>query len=475
MAIKIQLTKNTAAAAHRIILCDKDSKYAAFISKEDAAAAKVAFDAKQPMYQTVSGGKSVTLVMLDKTREPYKQTEDARRAAHSVSRGLNGLKATEASFENITANKALGAAFTEGAILSSYQFLKYKTKEVKPNTLTKLLVNESSLTKAELTELEATTQGTLIARELVNEPLSYLTAEQLSKEIVKTGKEAGFKVEVLNKKKIESLKMGGLLAVNRGSQRPPTFTILEYKPSKAKNKQPLILVGKGVVYDTGGLSLKPTPNGMDMMKCDMGGAATVIGTLYAIAKLKLPIHVVGLIPATDNRPGEDAYVPGDVVPMMNGMNVEVLKTDAEGRMILADALTYAGKYKPELVFDFATLTGSAKAALSGLATAYMGTAGDDVKKKVEASSKAVHEHVWELPFWEEYGQLIKSDIADIKNIGGSDAGAITAGKFLEHFATFPWLHFDIAGSAYLLAEDSYRGRFGTGVGVRMMVDFIKNY
>lgn len=144
-------------------------------------------------------------------------------------------------------------------------------------------------------------------------------------------------------------------------------------------------------------------------------------------------------------------------------------------MILADALTYAAKYKPEVVFDFATLTGAAKAALSGLATAYMGTADTATKQKLETSSKNVHEHIWELPFWEEYGQLIKSDVADIKNVGGSEAGAITAGKFLEHFATYPWLHFDIAGPAYLLAEDSYRGRFGTGVGVRMLVDFIKNY
>lgn len=475
MAIKVQLSKNTSAAAHRIFLCDKGSSYASLLTKEDAAAAKAAFEDKQPQYQVVSGGKTTTLVMLDNSREAYKQLEDARRAAYSVYRGLSGRKVAEASLENLAGNKDLGAAFVEGAILSSYQFLKYKTKDAKPYSFVKLTVNENTLTKAALAELEATTGGTLLARTLVNEPLSYLTAEQLSREIQKTGKEAGFAVEVLNKKKIEALKMGGLLAVNRGSQLPPTFNILEYKPAKAKNKKPIVLVGKGVVYDTGGLSLKPTPNSMDMMKCDMGGAATVIGTLYAIAKLKLPVHVVGLIPATDNRPGEDAYVPGDVVPMMNGMNVEVLNTDAEGRMILADALTYAAKYKPEVVFDFATLTGAAKAALSGLATAYMGTADTATKQKLETSSKNVHEHIWELPFWEEYGQLIKSDVADIKNVGGSEAGAITAGKFLEHFATYPWLHFDIAGPAYLLAEDSYRGRFGTGVGVRMLVDFIKNY
>ena len=458
MSLKVQLSKNTSAVAHRVILCDKASTYTGFLSKEDAIQAKAAFDAKQPTYQSYSGGKSVTLIMADTTREAFKLKEDVRRAAYGVVKFLNAQKAGEVSFENAAANKELGFAFAEGAVLSSYQFLKYKTKEVKPNTLVKFLINENSLSKKELEELDIVTTAALIA-----------------KEITKLGKDAGFKVEVFNKKKIESLKMGGLLAVNRGSQRPPTFNILEYKPAKAKNKKPLILVGKGVVYDTGGLSLKPTPNSMDMMKCDMGGAGTVIGTLYAISKLKLPIHVVGLIPATDNRPGEDAYVPGDVVAMMNGLNVEVLNTDAEGRMILGDALAYADKYKPELVCDFATLTGAAKAAISGLATAYMGTASDEVKKKVETSSKNTHERLVELPLWEEYAQMIKSDVADIKNIGGPDAGAITAGKFLECFTTYPWLHFDIAGSAYLMAEDNYRGKYGTGVGVRLMVDFIKNY
>jgi leucyl aminopeptidase len=475
MSLKVQLTKNTAAAAHRVILCDKATAYAGFLSKEDATQAKAAFAAKQPNYQVYGAGKSLTLVMVDNSREAFKLKEDTRRAAYGIVKYLNGQKAGEASFENATANKELGFAFAEGAVLSSYQFLKYKTKDVKPNTLVKFLVNENSLTKTELTELEIVTQANLIARDLINEPLSYLTAEQLSKDITKLGKEAGFKVEVFNKKKIESLKMGGLLAVNRGSQRPPTFNILEYKPAKAKNKKPLILVGKGVVYDTGGLSLKPTPNSMDMMKCDMGGAATVVGTMYAISKLKLPIHVIGLIPATDNRPGEDAYVPGDVVTMMNGMNVEVLNTDAEGRMILGDALAYADRYKPELVFDFATLTGAAKAAISGLATAYMGTASEEVKKKVESSSKNTHERLVEFPLWEEFAPMIKSDVADIKNVGGSEAGAITAGKFLECFTTYPWLHFDIAGSAYLMAEDNYRGKYATGVGVRLMVDFIKNY
>jgi leucyl aminopeptidase len=184
---------------------------------------------------------------------------------------------------------------------------------------------------------------------------------------------------VFNKAKITSLKMGGLLSVNLGSMEPPTFSIMEYKPRNAKNKQPVILVGKGVVYDTGGLSLKPTPNSMDMMKCDMAGSAAVAGTMYAIAKAKLPVHVIGLVPATDNRPGENAYVPGDVITMYNGLTVEMLNADAEGRMILADALAYAQKYNPKLVIDLATLTGAAVAAIGTSGIVAMGTADESTK------------------------------------------------------------------------------------------------
>jgi leucyl aminopeptidase len=268
--------------------------------------------------------------------------------------------------------------------------------------------------------------------------------------------------------------MGGLLAVNQGSKTPPTFTILEYKPKGAKNKKPLVLVGKGVVYDTGGLSLKPTPNSMDTMKCDMAGGAAVAAATCAIAKAKLPYHLIALIPATDNRPGENAYTPGDVVTMYDGQTVEVLNTDAEGRMLLGDALAYAKKYEPSLVLDFATLTGAAAAAIGSYGTVFMGTANDEHKKAIVETGIHVHERLVEFPFWDDYAKLIKSDLADMKNIGGPVGGAITAGKFLEKFTNYPWLHFDIAGPAYLNAADSYRGKQGTGVGVRLLFNFVKN-
>lgn len=235
-----------------------------------------------------------------------------------------------------------------------------------------------------------------------------------------------------------------------------------------------MLVGKGVVYDTGGLSIKPTPNSMDYMKSDMAGSAAVACTVYALAKNKVPVHVIALVPATDNRLGEDAYVPGDVITMMSGLTVEVLNTDAEGRLILADALHYAKRFKPELVMDFATLTGAAAAAVGPFGTVFMGSASDEVKAQVSDSGEYVYERLAEFPFWDEYDELIKSDIADMKNIGGAIGGAITAGKFLQHYVDYPWLHFDIAGPSYLHASSSYRGKGGSGVGVRMLVHYFSN-
>jgi leucyl aminopeptidase len=361
----------------------------------------------------------------------------------------------------------------EGLALSCYEFLKYKS-EKKGNKLKHIRLYGQGLSKEMVEELNNLLEATFIARDLVNEPVIYLTAEQLSEDITAYGEKAGFEVEVLNKTKIASLKMGGLLAVNMGSPNPPTFNILEYKPAHATNSQPYILVGKGVVYDTGGLSLKPTPNSMDMMKSDMAGAAAVVGAIYALAKNTVPVHVIGLIPATENRPDGNAITPGDVITMYSGKTVEVMNTDAEGRLILADALHFAAKYKPGLVIDLATLTGSAARAIGKEGIVYMGTASEEIKKEFEAAGREVYERLVEFPLWEEYGSQIESTIADIKNLGGADAGAITAGKFLEHFVSYPWLHLDIAGGAFLASADSYRGKNGTGLGVRLLYHYLKS-
>jgi leucyl aminopeptidase len=266
--------------------------------------------------------------------------------------------------------------------------------------------------------------------------------------------------------------MGGLLAVNKGSVDPPTFTILEWKPKSPVNKKPIVLIGKGIVFDTGGLTLKPTKNSMDLMKCDMAGAAAVAATTLVLANLKIPLHLITLIPATDNRPGGNAYAPGDIIRMFDGTTVEVLNTDAEGRMALADALAYSNKYKPELVIDAATLTGSAASAIGIWASCVMGTAPQAEFNKLISAGDKTADRVVQFPFWDEYEDEIKSPIADLKNVGGPEAGMITAGKFLAHFTKHPYIHIDIAGPAFLIERKNYRGLGATGAGIRLLVEFL---
>ena len=308
---------------------------------------------------------------------------------------------------------------------------------------------------------------------MINEPNSTLTATAFAKEITKMAQSEGISVDVLNKKKLEALQMGGILGVNRGSSEPPVMITLEWKPAKHKNSKPVIFVGKGVMFDTGGMNLKPG-DFMNNMKCDMSGGAAVAGVMMAIAQAKLPVYVVGLIPATDNRPGEKALVSGDVIHMHNGTTVEVINTDAEGRLILADALSYAKKYNPELVVDLATLTGAASRAIGKNGMVAMQSKAEKQLEDLKRSGFAAHERIVEFPLWEDYAEGLKSDIADMKNLGGTDAGAITAGKFLEKFTDYPYIHLDIAGPAYVEKRDSYRGVGGTGVGVRLLFNYLQN-
>lgn len=370
----------------------------------------------------------------------------------------------------ITGSSTYVMALAEGIALGSYKFSKYLSK--KPRYQIEHLYMPE-LSPEQILRLESVVRAVYTARDLVNEPVVSLNATGLAEFAKSLGRRLNFRVEVLEKKKIESMKMGGLLGVNKGSIDPPTFSILEYKPEGAVNKNPVVLVGKGVVFDTGGLSLKSTPGSMDSMKSDMSGAAAVLGTFEAVASLQLPIYLVGLIPATDNRPGENALTPGDIIRMYDGTTVEVLNTDAEGRLILADALAYAKKYEPALAIDLATLTGAAVLAVSKHANVVMGTAEDHIFSMLEKAGFKTYERCVRLPLWKEYREMLKSQIADLKNIGGREAGAITAGKFLEHFSSYPWIHIDIAPTAFL--EDggnAYRGKGATGTGVRLLVEFL---
>jgi leucyl aminopeptidase len=388
-------------------------------------------------------------------------------------------KANAAEVDKLYINSQLNEdfilSFLEGLMLASYRFDKYlgKTAAQSKMAIKQVVVDAKGITQKKLDELNTLVESVFFARDLVNETPAVLTAKELSKRVSAMAKKSGVRCEVLNEGRIKALRMNGIINVNRGSVEPPTFTILEYKPEGKSKLKPIVLVGKGIVYDTGGLNIK-VGMGMADMKCDMAGAATVAATVCAAARLKLPVHLIALIPATDNRPSGNAYAAGDVIEFMNGVTAEVLNTDAEGRLILADALCYASRFKPSLVIDFATLTGAAAAAIGKYGIVCMGTADESTKSALKQAGDEAYERLAEFPFWDEYHDLIKSKVADIKNIGGPVAGAITAGKFLEQFTDYPWMHMDIAGPAFIESNDDYKPLGGTGVGVRLMIEYFKN-
>lgn len=474
----VQLSKAAIAGDNQVLIC-KSVDELTVLNADEIQFVKSQLENNNNSVYLNRLNSHVFVYQIEDESDNYKKLEKARLAAHGVCKKINALKQDSITIVGNGDSDVL-YAFTEGFCLSNYQFLKYfSDADKRKNTISSIYT--IGLSDTELTHLNAAVSSTCIARDFVNEPLSYLTAEQYAHDMMDLGEELGFKVEVFNKSKIQALKMGGLLAVNLGSPNPPTFSILEWKPENATNDKPYVMVGKGVVYDTGGVSLKPTAMSMDYMKCDMGGSAAVVGTIAAIAQAKLPVHVIGLIPATENRPGGNAYVPGDVINMHNGMKVEVLNTDAEGRMVMADALSYARNYDPKLVFDMATLTGAAARAIGDQAMISMGNAPQEIHDVLIESGWKTYERFAQFPFWDEYKDQLKSRVADIKNLGGAEAGMITAGKFLEYFTQdtetkegYPYIHIDIAGPAFNHSEKNYRGIEGTGVGVRSMFEFFKS-
>ncbi|MCH8905150.1 MAG: leucyl aminopeptidase family protein [Bacteroidetes bacterium] len=476
MITQLKYTSSVAAKDDLIVIGNKTTNWKNFnLSDKEASYIKKKLTSSNSIIEINQYGKFFFAAWSHRGANKHESLESFRRLGNKIVGFLNKRNIRVITISSIVSSGDITLALAEGIALGNYQFLKYKTNSnYQANSLRTVRISNPSLDNKKVKNLAVIVEATCIARDLVNEHPTFLTASQLGREVKKLGKLAGFKTDVFNKSKIESLKMGGLLAVNRGSQEPPTFSFMEWKPRNAKNKKPIVLVGKGITYDTGGMSLKPTPNSMDHMKSDMAGSAAVICTMYAIAKTKMPVHVVGLVPSTDNRPSENAYVPGDVITMYDGTTVEVLNTDAEGRLVLADALSYAKKMKPELVIDLATLTGSAAKALGPLGIVFMGTADEKTKQSIKKSGNQVYERLAEFPLWKEYGEQLQSDIADLKNIGSTSAGAITAGKFLEHFTDYPWLHLDIAGVAFIDNADSYRGKNGTGVGVRLLFDYLQN-
>lgn len=472
----IQLHTGAAAEGQPIIqlLDDAAQIDALSLSSSEADYARQAFAREQNTVVIPRFPGQLYFVLLPKKSSEAATRDAIRKSGAEAGNWLKSIKAESAHVESRSSRSDAAYLFAQGLMLGAYQFLKYRSEADKlRHPLSGLSFENGSMGEDEMRELSVLCDAAYRARDLVNEPLNGLNAEGLAEAIRGMGEAAGFEVKVLDKEAMEREGMGGILAVNRGSQDPPTFSIMEYKPAGARNEKPIVLVGKGVVYDTGGLTLKPTPNSMDRMKSDMSGAALVSAAMYAAAGLKVPLHLIALVPSTDNRPGENAYVPGDVITMYSGATVEVLNTDAEGRMLLADALQWAKRYEPELVLDFATLTGAASVAVGEHGIVCMGTAPEDVKQAFREAGERQYERLVEYPLWDEYGEQIKSEVADIKNVGGPTGGAITAGKFLQHFTDYPWMHFDIAGVSFATSKKPYMPLGGTAYGLRMLLDFLK--
>jgi len=420
--------------------------------------------------------------------------EPFRKAGHAIAREARKVKAkkiaidasgiAEWSLRCGVSPERLAEALALSLVQGTYRFDRFmsgkldKKKKDKPVELVQCIFrgNAGSVKDIENGVLSGGLIGDSqsLARDLVNLPGNQLNARDIARYARESGERYGYEVTVMEKDEIERLKMGGLLAVNKGSTEPPTFSILDYNPAGGAKKT-VALVGKGVTFDSGGISIKPS-NGMDEMKSDMAGAAAVLATVEAAARLELPFRVVGFIPSTDNMPDGSAQKPGDVITTYSGITVEVGNTDAEGRLILADALTYAvQEYKPDVIIDMATLTGACIVAL-GYSVAGMFSNDDKLASSLFTAGEQCGEKVWRLPLWDEYDEQITSEVADVHNTGGKGAGTITAAKFLEKFVDGHtcWAHVDIAGPSFAASKSPQRSQGGTGFGVSLLVNYLRS-
>jgi leucyl aminopeptidase len=418
--------------------------------------------------------------------------EKLRNAYAMAAKKANDLKLTIAAFEipdlgiikSITGQSHYNImkAICEGVYLSQYNLKKYHTKNnFVPINEAVFFTDSPKYTKEALEAVKDARiicDAALMARDLENEPSNVLTPEKFAEIVKKSSQKAGYSVTVFDEKKIAQLNMNCIINVGKGSSNPPRFLILQYFGAN-KSEKPIVLVGKGVTFDSGGISIKPAQN-MGEMKMDMSGAAAVVGAFEAVARLKYKINLIGLIPAVENMPDGNSYKPGDVIKSYSGTTIEVDNTDAEGRLILADALEYAANYKPRAVIDISTLTGAAIICFGHLLGALMGNNTELINRLIE-SGENTGERLWQLPLYEEYDKLMKSEIADIKNTGsGRQAGTIMGGIFLKKFVgdKYHWAHLDIASVAFSPAElaKEYQTQQGaTGFGVRLFVELIKNY
>jgi leucyl aminopeptidase len=416
-------------------------------------------------------------ISLDKLRQAFGTA--CRRAKELRIKSLSAMMVPK-DLKGIDIDK-VSQAMVEGILLSNYQMDQYKTIK-EEQSLESFTIIEENAERIEAIEKgakvgEISAWATNFARDLANHPSNILTPTRLSLEAEKLARENNLRCKILSLPEIKRLKLNLFLAVASGSTQPPKLIILEYRPNKglAKEKHDtLVLVGKGITFDSGGLSLK-TSELMLEMKGDMTGGAVVMSTIAASGKLKLPLNLIGIIPAAENLPSGSALKIGDIVTSHSGKTIEILNTDAEGRLILADALSYAKVFKPDAILDIATLTSAIKIALGTICAGVFGN-HEKLKSKMIQSGQKTGERVWELPLWDDYQELIKSDLADIKNTGGKFGAAIIASRFLQNFVEdYPWVHVDIAGVDFLEKERPYSPKGATGFGARLLLQFLRDW
>ncbi|MFZ4718717.1 MAG: leucyl aminopeptidase [Ilumatobacteraceae bacterium] len=416
-----------------------------------------------------------------------KKTVDAERVRQALATAVRQARAALESDITLgvpsdipVSGAELGQAVAEGLELGAYRWFGGRTNLTAADThvidsVTLLIGKQIKAVSEGLAAGQAIARGTNFARDLVNTPGADKTPPQLAQRAVELGeRHPAIQVTVYDEQRLEREGFGGIIAVGKGSDSPPRFIIMEYG-KHLKNVPTVCIVGKGLTFDSGGLNIKPA-EGMETMKNDMGGSAAVFGTMQAVAELGLPIHLVGLVPSAENMPSGRSYRPGDVITTLSGKTIEILNTDAEGRVILSDGLHFAGRYKPDAIVELSTLTGAVIIALGNVATAVMAT-DQSLADRLVAAGQTTGDKAWQLPLWDEYHQMVRSENADVRNLAGRAAGSITAGAFLATFAgKYPFAHLDIAGTAWVEAPTKpYLPKGGTGAGVRLVTEFLRNF
>lgn len=408
--------------------------------------------------------------------------ERVRQAAATAIRQVRGLQAESATMElpaGIGDAAAVGQAAAEGLLLGAYRYLVHRTgmkadETFEVGSVVVLAGTDTDAVAAGVAAGIAIGDGVRLARDLVNRPGELKTPPLLADEAVALGqRQSAVTVTIFDEHRLAEEGFGGVIAVGKGSDSPPRFIIMEYG-ADLTDVPTVCVVGKGLTFDSGGLNIKPA-DGMESMKNDMGGSAAVFGIVHAVAALGLPIHLVGLIPSAENMPSGRSYRPGDIVTTLSGRTIEILNTDAEGRVILADGLHYAQRYEPDAIIELSTLTGAVIIALGNVATAVMST-DQELADALVSAGTTTGDRGWQLPLWDEYYEMVKSDIADVKNLAGRAAGSITAGAFLAGFAgDYKFAHLDIAGTAWLDSpKKPYDSKGGTGSGVRIVTEYLRS-